>query len=172
MQTVFTILPQIENRRVRVEETKEKIQLFKKASFDWNRQIHSPHQSTLHPVSMLLTLDFNRPKDNVPTDCKQPWNVVGNPQRDERSPGADLPLPHPWLMAALVKISCQSLAIIWSTQLHPQLADLYWGSPAAHLAQRSTQWEIKQPQKLNEMTQHGVCLPTERHDWSTERRGV
>lgn len=48
---------------------------------------------------------------------------------------------------ALMKISCQPMTLIRSTQLHLQLTDLYResrGRTSAHLTQRSTQWETKQ----------------------------
>lgn len=85
----------------------------------------------------------------------------GKSSEEEKSPLPPLPpLPQmpPCLAllslpaAALMKISCQSVALIWSTRLHPRPADLYgggcgggWGGVGPTcVSLRSVRREIKQ----------------------------
>lgn len=47
--------------------------------------------------------------------------------------------------AALMKISCQSVALIWSTRLHPRPADLYGGGCGGGSRANMCQFEISAP---------------------------
>lgn len=84
----------------------------------------------------------------------------------------DSSLTFPSPVAALMKISCQSLVRVRSTRLHLPLADLYAEEaqpPTSHSDQRSERRHNNNHQRLHEMTQHGV--PTSRRRTRLDQGG-